>query len=106
MSSPERQHPTLPQALRQTLDAPGTLATLMARLQESQRRWQAVQSALPPELAGSVRPGGADAVSWVLLADHAAAAAKLRHCLPRVEAALAQAGCKGVEVKVKVRPRR
>lgn len=106
MSPPDRQSPALPQPLRQALDAPGTLATLMARLHESQRRWQAVQTALPAELAGSVRPGGADASSWVLLADHAAAAAKLRHCLPRVEAALAQAGCKGVEVKVKVRPRR
>lgn len=105
MSTPDRKAQALPQALSRTLDDHGELGTLLARLHETRRRWDAVQDALPPELVGSVRPGGADATSWVLLADHAPAAAKLRHCVPRIVEALAQSGCAGVEVKVKVRPR-
>ena len=83
-----------------------TLAGLLARLAESQARWAAVRPTLAGELAQSARPGSLDDKAWVILADHAAAAAKLRHCLPDIEQALAAQGWQSPPVKIKVRPPR
>ena len=82
-----------------------TLASLLARLAQSQARFVVAAAALPPELAAVVRPGPLDDQAWRLLADHAAAAAKLRQCLPAIEAALSANGWPAPPVKVKVRPR-
>jgi hypothetical protein len=41
----------------------------------------------------------------MLLAAHGAAAAKLRQLLPRLEAALLQAGWQGTPIKVRIQPR-
>jgi hypothetical protein len=89
----------------QALRANETLAGLLARLAQSRARWQAVAARLAPELAAAARPGSLDDRVWVILADHAAAAAKLRQCLPEIEAALAAQGWQGPPVKIKVRPR-
>ncbi len=82
-----------------------TLAHLLARLAESQARWAAVAPSLAVELAGAARAGPLDEKAWVILADHASAAAKLRQCLPEIEAILAAQGWLAPTVKIKVRPR-
>jgi hypothetical protein len=93
-------------ALSSALGGSEPLAALLLRLKESERRWAAIKGALPVELALAVRPGPWADDAWVLLADHAAAAAKLRQCLPSLEAAVLQlVGSAGPPIKVKVRPR-
>lgn len=82
-----------------------SLASLLARLAQSQARWALVAPLLTAELASAARAGPLDEKAWVILADHAAAAAKLRQCLPDIEAALAGQGWHLPPVKVKVRPR-
>ena len=83
-----------------------SLASLLARLAQSEARWAAVRPLLAAELAAAARPGPLDDEAWVILADHAAAAAKLRHSLPDIEQALADKGWHAPPVKVKVRPPR
>lgn len=91
--------------LAHALDASPSLAGLLARVRASEARLAAVVPVLPPELAASLRAGPLDDGAWTLLVENAAAAAKLRQCLPRVEAALAEQGWPGVTVRIKVRPR-
>ncbi|MBL8343742.1 MAG: DUF721 domain-containing protein [Rubrivivax sp.] len=87
------------------LEDNATLASLLARLAQSRERWEAVVGGLPAALAAAARPGPLDETAWVILAEHAAAAAKLRQCLPELEAALAARGWQGPPVKIKVSPR-
>ena len=79
------------------------LGALLRRLQDSQARWAAARDALPPPLAARVRPGTLDDESWTLLAPSGAAAAKLRQCLPQVQAALDARGLPPRALRVKVR---
>ena len=82
-----------------------SLASLLARLAESQARWAVVAPLLPAELAGAARAGPLDDKAWAILADHASAAAKLRQCLPEIEGALQARGWLTPPVRIKVRPR-
>ena len=109
---PRRSPPPAPgrggapaQPVRRAIDDHAPLAGLLARVRASEARLAAILPALPEGLAGALRAGPLDDKAWVLLADHAAAAARLRHCLPRVEEALAAAGWPQPRVVVKVRPR-
>lgn len=79
------------------------LGALLRRLQDSQTRWAAARDALPPPLAALVRPGTLDDENWTLLAPSGAAAAKLRQCLPQVQAALDARGLPPRALRVKVR---
>lgn len=81
------------------------LASLLARLAESEARWAAVAPLVAADLARAARPGPLDDKAWIILADHAAAAAKLRQCLPDIERALSARGWLAPPVKIKVRPR-
>jgi hypothetical protein len=93
-------------ALRDALDGSEPLARLMQRLAEARRRFDVVAGVLPPGLLAAVRPGPLDDDgSWSLLADHNAAAAKLRQCLPALEAALQGARCPVAKLSVRVQPR-
>ncbi len=106
-SRPGARPATAPPArpLARALDESAALAGLLARVRESEARLAVIRATLPPGLGDAVRAGPLTDEVWVLLADHAAAAAKLRQCLPRLEAALAAGGWTGPAVKVKVRPR-
>ena len=92
-------------AVGQALREHEPLAHLLARLAESQARWTAVAATLPAELAAVARAGPLDDKAWVILAEHAAAAAKLRQCLPEIESHLSAKGWLTPPVKIKVRPR-
>lgn len=81
------------------------LSALLARVRESERRLALAAPSMPAGLAALVRAGPLDEEAWVLLAEHSAAAAKLRQCVPAIEAALAARGVVGPMVKIKIRPR-
>jgi hypothetical protein len=91
--------------VQRALDDSEPLAVLLARVQASRARLDAVQGVLGPALAGAVRAGPLDDTHWVLLADSSAAAAELRQMLPTLAQALADAGHAPRELKVKVLPR-
>jgi hypothetical protein len=94
--------PTGQQRLRDALAGESSLAGLLRRLEESRARLASAGCALPAELAALVQAGPLDDTAWVLLVPHNAAAAKLRHALPEVAAAVAAAGFAPREIKVKV----
>jgi hypothetical protein len=95
---------TLP--LADAMGASEPLAHLLARVKASRERFDAtVAPLLPDALRAAVRPGPLDDRGWVLLADSPAVAAKLRHLLPQVQAALVAAGWPQGSLKVKVLPR-
>ncbi len=107
-STHDRSPGSLPGALPVTaaLDASEALGALLVRVQESRRRFDtAVAPLLLPPLRATVRPGPLDDQAWLLLAEHPAAAAKLRQLLPQLRNALEAAGWREPAIKVKVQPR-
>ena len=92
------------QPLSRALEGSAPLAQLLKRARESRARYAAVSALLPEGLREAVRPGPLDDEGWMLLAAHGAAAAKLRQLLPRLEAALLQAGWQGTPIKVRIQP--
>jgi hypothetical protein len=104
--SPKR-HPAgpsvpLPGSLAQALDASESLGALSRRLSQSKQRWAVACETLPPALRTQVRSGVLDDEGWTLLASNAAAAAKLRHCVPLIEASLRQAGWPAVTLRIRL----
>jgi hypothetical protein len=94
------------QRLATALDNSETLSSLLQRLRASQTRHAAIEPLLPAPLRPHVRPGALDETAWTLLADHAAAAAKLRQLAPELQAALAAAGWPEPPLRIKVSPPR
>ena len=86
--------------------ADGALASLLARQRESNARWAIIEPLLPAELRRAAAPGPIDDTAWTILADHAAAAAKLRHLRPELEATLLRQGLGDRSVKIKLRLKR
>ena len=78
------------------------LASLRERLRESNERFDAVRSLLPPALVAHVRPGPVDDAGWSLLAANSAVAAKLRQLQPWLEAALTRRGVAVPAIRIKV----
>ena len=78
------------------------LASLRDRLRESDERFDAVRSLLPPALVAHVRPGPVDDAGWSLLAANSAVAAKLRQLQPWLEAVLARRGVTVPVIHIKV----
>lgn len=85
------------------IDGSDLLASLTRRARESQQRLADLQAALPPGLRGRLRAGTLDEQSWTLLAPDAAAAAKLRQLLPRLNQMLAERGWAERSLRVKIR---
>ncbi len=90
------------QAVGAALARHETLAGLLQRVRDSRARLAAVQAVLPPGLRGAVEAGPLDDTGWILLVKHAPAAAKLRQCVPQIEAELARAGFAPRVVRVKL----
>lgn len=78
------------------------LQSLTARLRASQARMEAIRPCLPAALAAHVRPGPIDEAGWSILVGNAGVAAKLRHLLPDLEAALQRSGLAVAAVRVRV----
>ena len=78
--------------IHDALRANASLARLRERLDESHRRFAAIQDLLPAPLAAQVAPGPLDDEGWTLLAANASAAAKLRQLQPRLDQRLIERG--------------
>ncbi len=81
------------------------LQSLTQRLRQSQERLRVVHAVLPSQLRDHVTTGGLDTDTWVLLADSAATAAKLRQWVPLLDDALREAGLKPIPIRIRVQPR-
>ncbi len=90
------------QAVGAALARHDTLAGLLQRVRDSRARLAAVQPVLPPGLRDAVTAGPLDETTWILLVPHAGAAAKLRQCVPQLDAALAAAGFEPRVLRVKL----
>ena len=99
-----KQPPVTPNALRieEALSRSAPLAHLQRLLQESNARFDAIRTSLPPTLALHVKPGPVDAEGWSLLAANSAVASKLRQLQPRLEQALRARGWQVTSIRVKV----
>jgi hypothetical protein len=82
-----------------------TLASIAARMAESQGRLVTVAGGLPPGLAREIRSGPIDDEGWTLLVSNAAVAAKLRHLLPHLQETLKSEGLRDLPIRVHVRAR-
>jgi hypothetical protein len=100
--SPQRPAVPLAGTLSQALDANESLGALSRRLAQSQQRWAVAALVLPTVLRTQVRAGVLDDEGWTLLASSAAAAAKLRHCVPLIEASLRDAGWPAVALRIRL----
>jgi hypothetical protein len=98
--------PGQPLRVAQALERSEGFVGLMRRLEQAQRCYAAIGPLLPAELCRAVRPGPLTDESWSLLADSAAAAAKLRQLLPLLQCELASSGLLEVPMRVKVARRR
>jgi hypothetical protein len=99
---PRTPVPRLSVPLAQALaESPG-LGGLLARVRESERRLAAARAALPGTLAAQLNAGPLDDTGWTLLVRSGAAAAKLRQCLPAMQARLAEQGWAELPIRIKV----
>lgn len=91
-----------PLTLARALDQSTPLAALMARVRDSQARFDAISSLIPAPMRPDVRPGPLDDKGWSLLAASNAAAAKLRQIVPDISQQLVQKGWKPIAIRVRV----
>lgn len=78
------------------------LTRLRERLDDSRRRFVAIQDLLPPSLRALVQPGPVDDAGWTLLAANGAAAAKLRQLQPLLLRRLGEHGWAPLPLRVRV----
>ncbi|VWX58021.1 putative Zn-ribbon-containing RNA-binding protein [Burkholderiales bacterium 8X] len=97
-----RLHPV---SLQQAADESPTLASLAARVRETNERMQAIQELIPREMHGLVRAGPVDEGTWCLLVQGNSAAAKLRQLLPMLQSRLVARGWESTKLRIKVQVR-
>ncbi len=88
--------------LQKALEGHPTLASLLRRMQASRDNLAAIMDLLPEGLRNEVQAGPLDDSGWILLASHAAGAAKLRQLLPAFEARLGERNLSGSPMRIKV----
>jgi len=84
------------------MDENAALANLMARVRDSQARYEAIRNMLPESLRTQVRPGPIDERGWTLLAANASIGSKLRQLLPELDAALQSRGWESTPIRVRI----
>ncbi len=102
--APRSITPSVPDALRlqDALLRSEPLALLRERIRDSKARFDAVQDCVPAAMLNHIQPGPVDEAGWSLLVANAAVGAKLRQCIPRLEAALKQKGWPNLAIRIKV----
>jgi hypothetical protein len=90
--------------LQQATDGSPTLASLAARVHDTNMRLHAVLALIPPEMHAAIQAGPVDETGvWCLLVQGSAAAAKLRQMQPALQARLRNNGWDGATIRIKVR---
>lgn len=87
--------------LQATEDSP-TLSRLAELSRDSAARLAAVQTLIPAPLRTSVKAGPIDGMTWCLLVDNNATAAKIRQLLPSLESHLRVKGWAVESIRLKV----
>jgi hypothetical protein len=87
--------------LQASEDSP-TLAGLAARARDAKARLDAVRDLIPAEMRAAVQAGPAEGSAWCLLVHGSAAAAKLRHLAPALQARLRARGWDVQTLRIKV----
>jgi hypothetical protein len=95
----------LPSTLAAALEGNAALAGLAERIDRSNARMRVVHATVPEPLRSELSAGPIDDEGWTVLASNAAVAAKLRHLLPRLQAALIGQGWPDLPIRVRVQPR-
>lgn len=98
-----RQHNN-PIILGQAFGRDPVLKDLLGRAQRSEQLLQSILPLIPPALRQQIRPGSWDGNIWHILVPHAAAATRLRYCMPALEAHLRTKGHDVREIRIQVLP--
>ena len=88
--------------MRQALGECQPLAQLQARLDDAAARMDAIRPCLPASLLACVRPGPPDEEGWTLLVPSAAAGAKLRQLVPRLQQRLRERGWQSTAIRIRI----
>jgi hypothetical protein len=92
-------------SIRDALGQNQTLASLRARIRESDERLACIRQHLPPAMARHVRAGPLDESGWSILVDNAAIASKLRQLEPTLRMQLESRGMAVVAIRIKIQAR-
>jgi hypothetical protein len=95
-----------PVTLQQATDASPSLASLAARVRDTNERLDAVLELIPPEMRHAIQAGPVDEGIWCMLVQGSAAAAKLRQLVPLLQARLQNRGWEDAKIRIKVLTRR
>lgn len=99
----QRRHQAI--TLQQAAQESPTFSVLMGRVQESCDRLQAIRSLLPAPLREGIQAGPIEDGVWCLLVSSNAVSAKLRQCLPALQAHLQSKGLAVSSIRIKVQQR-
>lgn len=89
-------------SLEQAATESPVLANIVGLARESADRLRCVQPLLPVGLRAHVQAGPIEGDTWCLMVKNSAAATKLRHLLPSIEAHLRAKGCNIARIRLKV----
>ncbi len=93
-------------SLQQATDDSPVLASLAARVRDTNERLRVVLELVPTEMHGAIQAGPVEGEVWCLLVRGSAAAAKLRQLLPTLQARLRSKGWDGATIRIKVQQAR
>lgn len=89
-------------SIEQAAQASPTLSSIVGQAREANARMKAIEVLLPPGLIHSVMAGPIEGDTWCLLIKNTAAASKIRHLLPSLEAHLRTKGWNVSRIRLKV----
>jgi hypothetical protein len=92
--------------LQQATDASPVLASLAARVRDTNERLRAVIDLVPAEMRSAIQAGPVEDGVWCVLVQGSAAAAKLRQLVPMLQTRLQNRGWDNTTIRIKVRSRR
>ena len=89
-------------SLEQASQSSPALSQLIGQAREANARLKAIEPLLPPTLRSNVQAGPIEGDTWCLLVKNSAAASKLRHLLPSLEAHLRTKGWNVTRIQLKI----
>ncbi|MGN1056443.1 MAG: DciA family protein [Comamonas sp.] len=97
---PARRHYSI--TLEQAAQSSPALSNLVEQARAANARLKTIESLLPPGLAPHIQAGPLEGDTWLLLVKNSAAASKLRHLLPALEAHLRTKGWNVARIQIKI----